>query len=104
MAVATDLSDCLGYMIINNNTGSIVKVPFDKMIVFYISFAVQVEGNLTNVDRIAQAVSRIVLLGNSDSILNTGEKFNSIVVNYPKFYYVITRSDQQIYVIKRQSF
>jgi hypothetical protein len=37
-------------------------------------------------------------------MLNTGEKFNSIVVNYPKFYYVITRSDQQIYVIKRQSF
>lgn len=29
------------------------------------------------------------------------EKFNSIIVNYPNFFYVIKRVDQQIYVIKR---
>jgi hypothetical protein len=61
----------------------------------------QADGQFDHQDRIAQAVRRIILLGSGESILKTGEKFNSIFVNYPKFYYVITRADQQIYVLKR---
>ncbi|KAI6205051.1 hypothetical protein M3Y94_00748400 [Aphelenchoides besseyi] len=76
----------LGRMIINSNSGKIVKA----------------EGDLSNhQDKISAAVQRIIQVGSGEAILNTGEKFNSIIVNYAKHYYVITRAEQQIHVFKR---
>ncbi|KAI6173191.1 hypothetical protein M3Y98_01055700 [Aphelenchoides besseyi] len=70
-------------MIINSNSGKIIKA----------------EGDLSNhQDKISAAVQRIIQVGSGEAILNTGEKFNSIIVNYAKHYYVITRAEQQIHL------
>ncbi|CAD5229911.1 unnamed protein product [Bursaphelenchus okinawaensis] len=62
---------------------------------------VKAEGDLANSERVAGLVQRIALVGGGMELSKDGAGFESLVLAFPSYQLVITRSDQQLVVVKK---